>query len=451
MKIALVSAISDYPEFRAPGAQVDAPLGILMLATVIKNEHDVRIFDAQLHSRTPRSLADDIMAWGPEVVGFSVNYAPVLRNSEIMAEHIRTTQPSVAIVFGGNYSTFNWQTLADHPFVDYVVLHEAEESFPRLLTVIQNSGGKLPSGTVRCLADGSVEQQPFAGYIQDLDSLPFSDYDLFDDPSAYLKGIVSSRGCPYTCIYCSTKEMWQKWRYRSARSVADEMLALAAKYDIDEVLFGDDTFLVRKDRVRELCSILQAEGNPLLWGFSTRLETINRELIDTLAKSGCRSIFFGVESGSDAVLRKMERHYSQQELIEKIKMCADYGITCTASFMIGLPWETEADVRATFSAMEQVSTHRLILNIFTPLSGTPAMQSPEEYGIQYVEQPDPRRQVIGPGYVGYDSEFLTAGKIKDLWLEGQNIVLRKSRQKRQIDASISRNRYGLLGASSGPA
>lgn len=319
MKVAFVAAISSHPVFHTPGEQVDPPLGILHLATLIKDRHEVRIFDGQLYTCTPRRMAQDVLAWQPDVIGFSVNFSTLARNTREMAEYIRA--PGVPIVFGGNYATFNWQQLIALPYVDYVAFHEAESSFPLLLEHIADPRRPLPDGVGAKTPSGEVDFRAFSEYIQDLDSLPFVDYDLFDDPGRYAKSIVTTRGCPYTCIYCSTKEMWSKWRYRSARSVATEMLALAERYRTRQVLFADDIFLVVKPRALELCSLLRAAGSPVLWGFSTRLETIDEAIIPTLAAAGCRWIFFGCESGSERVLREMRRHYTRAEMLRKIQVC----------------------------------------------------------------------------------------------------------------------------------
>ena len=123
MKVALIAAVSDYAIFQAPGEQVDPPLGLLHLATTVKDRYDVRIFDGQILSCTPRTMADEILAWKPDIAAFSVNFSTVVRSSREIASHIRSAKPEIPIIFGGNYSTFHWERLIKFPYIDHVIEH----------------------------------------------------------------------------------------------------------------------------------------------------------------------------------------------------------------------------------------------------------------------------------------------------------------------------------------
>ncbi|WP_366656818.1 radical SAM protein [Fodinicurvata sp. EGI_FJ10296] len=444
MKVALVIAVSEYAAYTMLDQESDPPLGVLYLATIIRDRHEVRIFDGQLSLSSPEDYAAEVLAWEPDVVGFSVNFSTVARNTWRMAEAVRAARPQMPIVLGGNFATFHAEEVMGKAPVDYVLLHEAEVSFPALLDRLADPTSPMPDGIVFRDGDGSPVRLPFGRYIQDLDELPFPDFDLFDDPSRYAKSMVTSRGCPYTCVYCSTREMWKKWRSRSAENMVDEMMALQARYGCSQVLLADDIFIVNKKRVHEVCDLLIERGSLVRWGFSTRLETLKDEMMPKLARAGVTGIFLGIESASERVLAHMERRYTRQEIIDKIDRLADFGITASASFIIGLPWETEEDVRVTFETMRRIRTHRVLLNIFTPLSGTLSLSRPEDYGLEFIETYDPERAVVGHGYVNFNTPHLTAQRIKHLWLEGQAIVIAKGREKSRLEAELSRNRYGLL-------
>lgn len=450
MKIALVIAVSEYAAYTMLDQEADPPLGVLSLATIIRDRHEVRIFDGQLSLLSPEAYAADVLAWEPDVVGFSVNFSTVARNTWRMAAAIRAARPDAPIVLGGNFATFHAEEIMTKAPVDYVLLHEAEISFPALLDHLADRSLPMPDGLVfrdrraRDSGDEAPVRLPFGRYIQDLDALPFCDFDLFDDPSRYAKSMVTSRGCPYTCVYCSTREMWKKWRSRSAENMVAEMMALQARYGCSQVLLADDIFIVNKKRVHEVCDLLIARGSPVRWGFSTRLETLKDEMIPKLARAGVTGIFLGIESASERVLAHMERRYCRDQIIDKIDRLADHGITASASFIIGLPWETEDDVRLTFDAMRRIRTHRVLLNIFTPLSGTLSLSQPEAYGLEFIEDYDPERAVVGHGYVNFNTPHLSAQRIKHLWLEGQAIVIAKGREKSRLEAEMNRNRFGLL-------
>lgn len=443
MKIAFAIAPSSYSFFQAPNAETDPPLGVLHLATYLRDKAQTRIFDGQLSQTMPETLAEEILKWQPDIVGFSINFSTVAANTRRMAAHIRKLAPEVHIVFGGNYATFMAEDFARQPYCDAVFLHEAEISFSRYVDWMQGRRDDLPDGVLYAPGEAERHQHiPFESYHDDLDQLPFCDFDQFDDPTRYAKTLVSSRGCPYTCIYCSTREMWKKWRGRTAGNVVEEMQLLNRDYGADQLYFADDIFIVNKKRVYEMCDALGPSD--LKWGFSTRLETLKKEMIPHLAQAGVTGIFLGIESGSDRVLNQMARRYTQDETIEKIDMLAEHGITASASFIVGLPYETREDVRETFKTMQRVSTHRVLLNIFTPLVGTDSMSKPRALGIDLHEGFDPERAVVGHGYVNFNTKHLSAQDIRDLWLEGQSIVMNKGRTRNRFEAEMERKRYGAM-------
>lgn len=443
MKIAFAIAPSSYSFFQAPNAETDPPLGVLHLATFIKDKAQIRIFDGQLSQTMPETLAEKILEWGPDIIGFSVNFSTVAANTRRMAKHIRKIAPDVHIVFGGNYATFLAKDFARQSYCDAVFLHEAELNFSRYVDWLQGQREDLPDGVLYAPDSSScLDYKPFESYHEDLDSLPFCDFSHFEDPSRYAKTLVSSRGCPYTCIYCSTREMWKKWRGRSAGNVVAEMKALHCEYGAEQLYFADDIFIVNKKRVYEMCDALGPLN--LKWGFSTRLETLHKDMIPHLARAGVTGIFLGIESGSDRVLNKMARRYTQDETIEKIDLMAEHGITASASFIVGLPYETLDDVHETFRTMQRVATHRVLLNIFTPLVGTESMSRPGALGIELHEGFDPERAVVGHGYVNFNTKHLTAQEIRHLWLEGQSIVMAKGRSRNRFEAEMERRRYGAM-------
>ncbi len=445
MKIALAAAASTYSFFQAPNAETDPPLGILHLATALKGRAECRIFDGQLSRKTPENLAREILAWQPDVIGFSVNFSTVAANTRRMAAYIRNEAAEIPILFGGNYATFQARDFIAQDYCDAVFLHEAEISLCQYVDWLQGRRQDLPDGIL--YAPGKqreAEERPFCGYYDDLDRLPPCDYDLFDDPARYAKSIVSSRGCPYSCIYCSTRQMWKKWRGRSAANVVGEMLSLHEKYGAEQIYFSDDIFIVNKKRLYEMCRALTPYAGNLKWGFSTRLETLHDDMIPMLAEAGVSGIFLGIESGSDRVLSQMARRYSQAQVIDKIDRLADHGITASASFIIGLPYETREDVEQTFATMRRLRTHRVLLNIFTPLSGTDSLGAPEAFGIELHEGFDPERAVVGHGYVHFNTRHLSAREIRHLWLEGQAIVLEKGRQRNAFETEMEKKRYGML-------
>ena len=443
MRIALVSPASSYASYGVPGETIDPPMGLLSIATILSDKHEVKIFDGQLYRCRPSRLATHILDWQPEMIGLSVNFSTVVSNAKVIAKEIRHFEPEIPLIFGGNFVTFNWKELVQQKFVDAIVLNEAEQVVTQLVDWL-NGQADLPDSCIDCRSTNFVKAKK-SQYLQNLDALPFCNFDLLEYPERYVKTIVSSRGCPFSCIYCSTSMMWRSWRCRSANSVVAEMLMLYDRYNSEQILFADDTFLVNQQRGVDIAMKLKTKGCPVKWGFSTRLETLNEKIIPILAEGGVNAIFLGIESGSDQVLSQMNRNYSYEDVVRKVELCRDVGIVCTTSFIIGLPWENEDDIDKTFDLMRRVDTPRVLLNIFTPLPGTPVFNNPDEFGIHFIEKIDPEKLVVGHGYVNYNTRYLSTDLIKQRWMEGQGIVMQKAR-----DLGIQENNHMSFGVMHEP-
>jgi radical SAM superfamily enzyme YgiQ (UPF0313 family) len=152
-------------------------------------------------------------------------------------------------------------------------------------------------------------------------------------------------------------------------------------------------------------------------------------MIDTLGESGCRNIFFGFESGSDRILKKLDRHYTAADIERVVDRCIAARIIPHASFMIGMPWETREDVGKTFEIIERLNTPFILLNLFTPFVGTPVFRHPEDYGVTLFDDADGEEGQIDTGMVFHRTEGLSAQEIKELWIEGTGIVVSRSRER----------------------
>jgi radical SAM superfamily enzyme YgiQ (UPF0313 family) len=263
--------------------------------------------------------------------------------------------------------------------------------------------------------------------VEDLDSLPFPSYNHFESPEKYLRAIISTRGCCYSCIYCSTRAMWGAWQARSAGNVLAEMRRHVEEADPKRMHFLDDNFPVRRSRVKEICDGKRAAGWEFEWGFSARIEMVDPDLLKTCADAGCTAIYFGVESGSARVLKEMGRAYGPEDILRTVDACIDAGIVPTCSFMIGIPYEAEDDIAMTFDLMERVNTPMVQLHVFTPLIGTPVYEDPGRFGVEYYAH-DPELDCMDAA-VFHRTRHLTQGRIAELYLEGKGIVAERTAER----------------------
>jgi anaerobic magnesium-protoporphyrin IX monomethyl ester cyclase len=432
MRVVLVAPQSIRPVTQ--NLLLEPPSGLLTLAASIRRMADPVIVDSQLHHLTVEETARTVLDLRPDVVGISVNFVSLLRNAESIAQKVRQALNEVPIVFGGNYATFFSDDLIRNDWLDAIILNEADLSFPEFLARYERTGRIQPvSGSV-VKADGGLQRIEFTDYVKDLDGLPFAAYDLLEGRAQYLTSLISSRGCPYNCMYCSTKAMWGAWRGRSAENILKQIDELMPTLPLPRINFCDDLFTVNRKRVQELCAGMKERGVPVSWGVNARAETMDNEMPAMLGEAGCRNIFFGFESGSDRMLRKLGRYYTSADIERIVDNCIASRIIPHASFMIGMPWETPEDAAETIALIERLNTPYILMNLFTPLAGTPVFRNPGEYGVTLFDGVDGQEGQIDNGVVFHRTESMSAEEIKDLWIEGTGVVVSRGREREAYEA-----------------
>lgn len=430
MRITLVVPGSSLPftTDRFQGSLLKPQISPLALAAVATPHHDVTLVDSQLHQLPPARIADKVIETAPDLVGISLNFSTLTRSAGIIARETRKALgPEVPILWGGNVATFNCEQILRHEVADVVFLHEADRSFPDYLARVETGSDGHDTSGIAFLDGDRLVRQPFGGYVQDLDSLPIPSYQLFEQPERYQRALITTRGCPYHCIYCSTKAMWGKWRARSAEHVLEELARHVEEADPDRVAFIDDNFPVKRDRAYRICEGIQRSGWEFEWGFSARLEMVDRKLLERCAEANCRALFFGIESGSPRVLKAMRRRYSIDDVLRTVDLCVDLGILPTCSFMVGIPFETEEDVQMTFDLIERLNTPMIQLHVFTPLVGTPVYEEPEKFGIEHFAHN--LEFDCMDASVFHRTAHLSQERIHDLFLEGKGICAERAGER----------------------
>ncbi|MBC8228891.1 B12-binding domain-containing radical SAM protein [bacterium] len=423
------------------------PLGLLYLATFLQNDYDVAVFDNQLHmGLSAEDIAQKIYTLRPDVIGIGVNFLPVMSRAKLIARKIKQIDAEVTIVFGGNATTFTAYQLIKEDYIDIVVLREGEINFSLCLDRISKVKPLSDVPGIVYKENDHVRRNDFSGYIENLDTLPFPSYNFLEKPDRYVKHIISSRGCPFECFYCSTRSMWKKWRARSAQNVVHEMTSLIDESRPELIGFADDNFVVDRKRVVEIAELLKGNRTGIRWGFAARIDMVDEELLKIVGEANCKRIFFGIESGSEAVLARLNRLYSVTKVEHKINKCIEYGILPTASFMLGMPWETIEDVKATFNLMQRLKTSNILLQVFTPLVGTEVFDYADRYDVK-IERDVSEEELFPFGsLVSHSTKYLSSDEIKRLWIEGQDIVLARYSEsedyRRQIDGpNVSNIQY----------
>ena len=249
---------------------------------------------------------------------------------------------------------------------DFVVQEEIENIAPSL------AKGEIPEGITS------------AGFVQDLDSLPFPKWDQFDIRRFRYqiitnKGItlpmLGSRGCPYTCNYCPYL-VNSSYRVRSAESIVDEIRYLSAAYDIRGISFRDPNLTFNKKRAHEFAELLLRYNLDVRWSMEARTDRLDPDLIQLLYRAGLRSIEVGVESSNQNVLRGNKRKAipaSQQESV--IECCHKLGIRVIANYTLGLPNDTVRGIQETIRYAKKLNTFAIQFTVTTPYPGTQFYES----------------------------------------------------------------------------
>jgi radical SAM superfamily enzyme YgiQ (UPF0313 family) len=421
-------------------------LGLLYLATLVQDIHEVHVVNAVLDGLDEDEVVKNIAKINPDLVGVSINFAPTLASGVSIVKKLRQSGFDGFVVAGGNTATFLCRELLSHGFADIVVLNEGEVTFTELARVLRNRRAddlydelmKIKGIAFR-ERKGGVYVTEKRGFINDLDRLPYPNRDYHREfyRSSDTAVIITSRGCPFDCFYCSTNQMWgRKWRARSPENIISEMKQVRNRYPtIDCFDFIDDNFLVSRHRIEKMANMLRAEELDIKFGFSTRVEHVDKKLLDILSGAGAKGMFVGVESGSTRVLQLMNRRYTPAEVIDKVAYAESLGIRVTASFMIGLPFESEQDIEGTFKLLREIPASKTQCHIFTPLVGTPCYDKPQEFGIVLYESNPGNITLDQEAYI--DTRYFSRSRIGSFHRKAISIILQKEflnnmRQKRKV-------------------
>ena len=300
-----------------------------------------------------------------------------------MVKKIKAELPHVKITVGGVHPTmFPDQMLADVN-IDYVVLGEGEEVFCDIVCSDESMDFHSLTG-IAFKDEGKIVINARRASIANLDDLPMPAFDKIDmsfylQPNMHLvRGIplrgfyfFSTRGCPYGCRFCVSKNVFGRTiRFREPSKVVDEIEYVYKKYNIDAFYLFDDTFGVKKSQAIDLCDAIAKRGLPIVWGCETRVNLINEEFVKCLKKAGCIQVDFGIESGSERLLKLLQKGIIVDQVRKAVKICRKYGVRVFSNFMINLPTETEEDVEDTLALADEIKSDISIFNVTCPFPGT---------------------------------------------------------------------------------
>jgi len=391
------------PPLHAKPAMV--PVGISYLAAVLRQNYEVRLMDSivegyayervtedglLVYGLTEEMILKEIENFGPQVVGVGCTFSGMFTLMSSLVQKIKQTFPEIITVTGGPHTSFLPEdTFHRTPGLDYIILGEGEESFPRLLEAIQKGKGIEEIDGLAWKDNGSIRVNPKTKFIADLDTIPFPARDLLP-MEKYFKinvpflfysknprnlSFITSRGCPFKCRFCSSANHWgRRIRFRSVENVLAEMGELVNRFGVKELKFEDDNLMANPSRAKAIFRGMIERKFNLKWNMpnGVMIKALDDdELLHLMKESGCYEVILAFESGSqyvlDNIIHKPVDLAKAPDITRKVR---DHGIDTLAFFIVGFPGETKEMIRQTVNYAKNLPLDKIFLWRFNPLPGT---------------------------------------------------------------------------------
>lgn len=280
-----------------------------------------------------------------DLIGITV-LSPVYHEVIEVFKLIRSSKPNTPICLGGAYVTTIMEEIFEDTPADYAVYGEGEITFSHLISFLK---GKVPIEQINGIMykkDGAIISNPPQEQIQDLDSIPYPAYELYKMDRYPMHRIVTSRGCPYKCVFCNSTSIWLgKWRKREPEQVVEEIEYLIKNYKKKTFFFNDNSFNVNLKRVESFCNTILDRKLKFLWTTPVRVDVITKEIAELMKKSGCYNVGVGIESANNSILKSMQKKNTIEAIQNGIRIFKEAGIEVLGQFVIGSPGDTLKTVK----------------------------------------------------------------------------------------------------------
>jgi anaerobic magnesium-protoporphyrin IX monomethyl ester cyclase len=352
------------------------PIGLMYVAAALeKAGFEVQMLDNYLIKKPAEEVKQLALQFNPHMVGITCGSATYQRCIET-TKAIKQVLPNCKVVVGGWHSSYMPDSLLAKPEIDYVVMGEGEKAITQLAQqlVIGNKAGVTHIAGLGFRHKGIIIKNP-PRLIENMDEIPYParhllPLELYDRTIEFLNAkpadVMSiTRGCVFNCGFCETRKLWGNvCRGFSPKRVIGEIQNLRENYGTKGIYFINDNFTLRNKETVELCNLMIKDRLNLEWVCDTRVDLINQELLALMSKAGCKTIWFGVESGSKKILQRIGRNTTPQQTEKAFKLCKKNGIKVACSFMLGLPEETLSDMEVTLNFAKKLDPDWCQFNTF---------------------------------------------------------------------------------------
>jgi radical SAM superfamily enzyme YgiQ (UPF0313 family) len=302
----------------------------------------------------------DIVAFGGTVTE--------VKQARTVARLLR--ESGVTTIYGGPNATINYEAYLND--FDIIIRGEGEITFAEVLGALEKERPLDMIQGISFQKNNKISNNPDRPYIQDLDTLKYPAREILNiekysrDKPTYLHQapmdtVISSRGCPFICTFCASKLIWkQTRRRRSAEAVVDEIRYIMEKFGTRSIYFREDLFTLPRQWIFKFCELVKPLG--IEWMCESRIDTVDKEMLQIMKGSGCTGMWFGIESCSEKTLALIKKRITKEQVKKTIKNCNETGIVCGGTFIFGFPHENRDDIIKNFDDAQKLGLNRIGFN-----------------------------------------------------------------------------------------
>lgn len=345
-------------------------------AILRKDGHQVFYIDSVVQEMGEEETYKKVEKLKPDVILMETT-TPSIEYDFQSIKKMKEITGAFMIVVGPHVSYFPKESLAECESIDVIIKGEFDW---RVSDVVKNKDSLENLKGIAYRKDGKIFDTGVPPYCENLDSLPFPDretipLDWYGEPwwnKRPFANMFTSRGCPYQCTFC----LWpniidgRRWRTRSIDNVMAEIREMVHKYGVKEINIDDATFVISKPRLMEFCKRLNDEKIKIIWTCNSRVDTIDEEMIIAMKKSGCKMIRYGIESGSEHVLKSIKKGISFEQMEKAVALTREHGIMALGGFMFGFPEDTKESIGQTLDLAKKLKFDMIQTSIVLPYPGS---------------------------------------------------------------------------------
>lgn len=376
----------------ATGHEV-APQPLIYLGAYLRqNNYKCKLIDANALGMDVDDTVKQALSLSPKYVGIT-SPTMLISTAARIAKKIKENDSNIVTIVGGPHITaVSEETMALYPDIDIGVLGEGEVTIIELLNTLENKLNLDSIEGVIYRENGKLRKTVSRPFIKDLDTLPFPAWDMLPDLLKYYQqsaarigrwpniSMVTSRGCPFKCIFCARNVFGNVTRTHSADYVIKMIKYLIKEYKIKSISFEDENFVIYRKRLVEFCNRIIDEEIDITWDCASNVNAVNPELLSLMKRAGCWQINYGIESGSQRILDFIKKD-TKLEIIEKsLRMTKKTGIATKGYFIIGHPTETRESIQETIDFARKIDLDIFQMSFMIPLPGTELYAIADQYG-----------------------------------------------------------------------